>query len=583
MSQSILESLHRLKLAGASDAAAILSIGAGAALSAPMFIDKSPIIGAALFSAIGFAHLSKRFFESSPEEFVLDGSFKFISSPTPEEEQIKGAADGVMQGYTIDGGKRLNIPMDDFTRHMLIAGQSGVGKTVAASYMLYQHIQRGAGVMFVDGKVDVENQAMIARMARQCGREHDVLYICPGTPQFSNTYNPILKGDPDEVAARLLSLIPSTENNPGADYYKQAANQGLTTLIGAIQRTGLAYNFMDLAILLTNANAMSELERIVQASAPNSNEAKNLSLFLEQFKVSLKPGMPPMLDMKKIKDVFGGIGGRLFTFGTGNFGKVLNSYSPDVDLFDAIKKNKIIYVALPTMGKAVAANNFGKMIMGDLRTVVSWLQMSASGERPNPPYLVMADEYGSYANVADKIMFEQNRSAGVTMCPIIQTFSSLDALSPEFSEMVLGNTWTKIFFKVGTQDTATRAADLIGMTKVIMRGLSVSQNESKSAAFLQVAPQHNSGGGAGISESEKESEEYLVTPDDIKGMDKGEALVLYGGNRVYHIKVPFLKLPGSKAPETEIRVNKFRPKYSKGLDFFKNSDRYISKGDFDAD
>ncbi|MDA0625198.1 hypothetical protein PCS77_19295, partial [Acinetobacter baumannii] len=109
------------------------------------------------------------------------------------------------------------------------------------------------------------------------------------------------------------------ESNPGTDYYRQAANQGITTLVGAIQRAGMAYNFMDLSILLQNQRALSMLENMV----PESSDAKALRLFLEQYKQVNKDGLTS-IDMKRLKETFGGVGGRLHLFGSGIFGQITN-------------------------------------------------------------------------------------------------------------------------------------------------------------------------------------------------------------------------------------------------------------------
>ena len=107
---------------------------------------------------------------------------------------------------------------------------------------MFQQIQRGGGLAFIDGKLAGDDIETIYQYCCWAGREQDLLILNPGTPSMSNTYNPILRGDPDEVASRILSIIPSTENNPGADHYKQSANQGITTIVAALQAAGLAYN-----------------------------------------------------------------------------------------------------------------------------------------------------------------------------------------------------------------------------------------------------------------------------------------------------------------------------------------------------
>src|SRR6185312_14936351 len=109
----------------------------------------------------------------------------------------------------------------DWLRHAMIVGQSGFGKTVLGEWLMVQQIHAGGGLMWIDGKLDPANLEKLWQMAYWCGRAADVLVINPGEPSKSNTYNPLLDGDPDEIAARCVSLIPTAENNAGADYYRQ--------------------------------------------------------------------------------------------------------------------------------------------------------------------------------------------------------------------------------------------------------------------------------------------------------------------------------------------------------------------------
>lgn len=92
------------------------------------------------------------------------------------------------------------------------------------------------------------------------------------------------------------------------------------------------------------------------------------------------------------------------------------------------------------------------------------------------------DELGSYAVQSLARPFEQGRSAQMALFPAAQTLANLDVVSPDFKEMVIGNTWTKIFFKIGTQATAVECADLIGMKIGVTKSLSGTQNEQQHAA-----------------------------------------------------------------------------------------------------
>jgi len=486
-----------------------------------------------------------------------------------------GRMEGMSMGFCSDSGKELIIPMEDWMRHALILGQSGVGKTVMGEWIMMQQIISGGGLLWIDGKLDTDNLSSLRNMCAWAGRLDDLLVINPGDPSMSNTYNPVLYGDADEVASRVLSLMPSAENNPGADYYRQAANQGITTLVGAIQKTGRAYNFVDLTILLQNQRALAWLESIVPAT---SHERKQLSIFLEQFKAVTKDGAVN-IDLKKVRDTFGGVGGRMHQFGSGNFGQITNSYAPEVNLFDVIRNNKILYVMLPTMGKQEAASNFGKMVVGDFRTAIAWVQALPKPQRPWPPFLGFFDEAGSYVTNSWARIFEQSRAAHLVMCPAAQTTANFEAISDELRAMVMGNTWTKMFFKIGEDDTGEKAAEMIGREQQVALSISKSGGGGQSRSPKPGGGVSNESSNDSLGFSERVEEGYKVSPDDLRGLDKGESVVTYGGSKVYHVKVPRVtfdsKFIDGLGP---VEINHFRPKFVRGLDLFKDVDRWLSGG-----
>lgn len=566
-----LASVYRAKIGGSLDTAALSACGLGALLSSPAFVETAGRSSLGL-AGVGAYHLTRRVLSFWEQSNILQSKIDVRSAANLVRP------DGLLLGYRTDTGEPVYLPDEDLMRHGLIGGQSGVGKTVLGKLIMYQQIMRGGGLAFVDGKMSGEDIHTIYQYCVLAGREQDLLILNPGNPDLSHSYNPILYGDPDEVSARILSLIPATENNPGADHYRQSSNQGITTLVSALQEAGLAYNFIDLTILLMNHKAIEELENRLKRTKGGAAATKMLSLFLEQYKGGGKPGsgLENMVDIKKMKDTFGGVGGRMFQFGSNKFGQVLNTYDPEINLFEAIRQNKIIYVALPTMGKNEAASSMGKMFLGDFRTAISWVQALPEDQKPAIPYIAFMDELGSYAVASLARPFEQARSARIALLPAFQTLANLETVSPEFAQMVLGNTWTKIFFKLGTQETAEPVAELIGKEIGIARSMSHSNTENASTPVMAVSPEGGTGTGAGTTEGEREEERHRVSPDDLKALDKGECIVLYGGDSVFNIRVPKIDVDPAMAREIgPIRINHKRPRQVEGADFFKNSDRYL--------
>lgn len=562
------------RFGGRSDAIALGALGAAA-------VGTSPLVGispsdAALLAMAGSSWLGYRALESASHNSTLFESPVAVKS-SERLPDLEGGG-GLLVGYRVEDGRPVYVPDEDLMRHLFLLGQSGVGKTVLGSNLILQQIARGGGLTFIDGKMTDEELQKIWQYCAWCGRERDLFIISPGRPEMSNTYNPLLYGDADEIADRPISTIPQNDSNPGTDYYRKAAHQGIVTLVAAMKKAGLAYNFIDFAVMLMNSKALEELERKLLSIAPNSDEARAFSLFVDQFRYAPKPGMDAAIDMKRLKEVFGGIGQRMYLLGTGKFGQVLNSYTPDLNLFEAIMANKIIYVQLPTMGKNEAAMNFAKMFISDFRTSISWLQDLPEDKKLAIPHFFFMDEAGGYLSMNMTRPFEQARSARVILAPAAQTMANFNAISEEFSEMCIGNTWTKIIFKVGTQASAEEMAEIAGKHIVSVKQVAEASNRGTSAQLLRLDPAANENDGMSETVTYREQEEHKVHPDQFKALAKGECIMLYGGDQLHHLKVPMLKIDPEVARSFgKPRIHRYRKKSVKGADFFKNAEKYLSR------
>ncbi len=61
------------------------------------------------------------------------------------------------------------------------------------------------------------------------------------------------------MASRLLNLVPTSDTDPGADHYRQSANQALTVFVSTLKACKLRYNFTDLPILLQSCGKLREV------------------------------------------------------------------------------------------------------------------------------------------------------------------------------------------------------------------------------------------------------------------------------------------------------------------------------------
>jgi hypothetical protein len=435
-------------------------------------------------------------------------------------------------GYASDSGKPVGIPYDFFMRHISIIGASGTGKSVLIRFILFQQALTGGGFLHVDGKNDKGDFLDFYNLMCQIGRKDDVLVIDVDNSEMSNTYNPILYGDPDEVASRIISLIPSSENNPGSDYYRSEATVAITTVVAALQKVNLAYSMIDLSLLLMSEKALAELDKRLTDIDEYAEETINYKTLLSKF---VRKGK---IDTTGLKDMFGGIAGRIFMLGTNKFGQITNNYNPEIKLFDVITQNKILWVMLPTLGKSEAAQAFGKLLVSDLRTAISWVLKLPVNQRPKPFFLASMDEAGSYVNENWGRIFEQARSARIVMMPAVQTDANYKKISPELLSVVEGNTWNKIYLRLGDLDSAKRVVEILHTTKSIKYTISTTENISQSQQNLQISPNSTLADGAGQSIGQQEIDVEVINVHQLQSLGIGECILTIGGKDIYYLQLP---------------------------------------------
>jgi len=554
---------------GRKDAWALVGFGAGVAVSNPWFAGDLTSLAALAGPALGAAWFARKATKKWLDKTNIKSRENFVVPSDPLDEEFMPTQKGLRFGYTRDNNLAADVADVFLTRHTAIIGQSGVGKTTLGEYLLWQQIARGGGFVFIDAKLDADTRDKLGFMMDLAGRSADMYLLNVDNPENSNSYNPILQGDSDEVASRLLNLLPSADNNPGADFYRQTTNYALTVIIGALQASKRRYHFQDITILLQSGRALAELERMIPPGTP---QRMAYQLFLDQFRKKTKEGVT--IDVDRVKQVLGGMAGRMATFAQGKFGRVFNNYAPEIDLTDIVINNKCLYVMLPTMGKDTAALNLGKMILSDLRTAVYNVQALKKIYRPNPPFVVFADEMGSYVMPGIARLFEQARSANICMIPAFQSFANLSVVSPDFSDIIVQNTWNKVFFKFASKDSPEQAAEIIGKVKKYAYSLSVSEQQGESANNLRATPQGSASKGGGMSESFREQEEFRVTPDQLKSIGMGEAFLM-SGPRIFHINTPMLEYPEPLPEYRILRRNASMGEGEEGLNLEKRYKEFL--------
>lgn len=101
----------------------------------------------------------------------------------------------IILGHSMDTGEAISLPMDEWARHCLVVGMSGVGKGKFREWIFLQQIARGGGLLYADSTRNYDGLNNVRRMCHLTGRENDLLEIDLDTGGFGSTYNQILFRD----------------------------------------------------------------------------------------------------------------------------------------------------------------------------------------------------------------------------------------------------------------------------------------------------------------------------------------------------------------------------------------------------
>lgn len=563
--------LRHLAIGGVRDGWMLLFFILGAISANPYFIDSLYLRLA--FMAICAVALAILLFYGKIK-FFYDKVFMFdpikeedrarpfqITSSNPVGTLEENVGNGICIGYTTDTGEPVFIPYDLISQHISINGSTGTGKSVLAASMMGQQMRNGGGLVFVDGKLSNKELLAIWQLACWAGRELDLLIINAGNPEMSNTYNPILQGDYQEVASRIMMLLPDTSNSGGADHYRSAALSALNTILAAFHRIGLAYSFEDLTNCIMDYDAFKYIEDKLLIEHPDSDETVG---WLSLMKSYYTKGF---FDFNKFQTILSGLAARLSQFSQGAFGRVMNVYNPEIDFEKAILQNKIIYVMLPTMAKNEQSIALAKIIIADMRTAISHFQRLPKHMLPNPPFMVIPDEAGSYIDQSWGRIFEQSRSSRIFLAPCYQTYANLkpDGLDT-LSEIVMGNTLFKIFFKQLSTLSAQQAAEEIGVYKDTTWAVATGDGQSSSGDEVNTSPIQNQGSNRSLNFTQRDEEVYHIKSEQFKYIPIGDCIFYYGGTHLYHLRVPLSILTNKAESEFgPVQFNHYAMDEVKGL------------------
>jgi len=434
--------------------------------------------------------------------------------------------------------------IDAYSRHILILGITGSGKTVTIAEKLRQVFARGSGGMLMDGKGDVDVYITSVALAHETGIEDLTAIINFSDKEQSHSINPVAYGDADMCSEILGGMLETGGDN---SYW---AGRGMTFIRSAM--TPLVWRrdheegfVLNLRTFRKYTGLFDLLDLALDETIPADARSRTISYFTELgldyygLKEAIKREPRKRREhMNKAVEAAGdivkqhGYAAQQLSLSldllTESYGKIFDSPNPDLDMVDLISNNRFLIIVLPALKfSETTLSGIGKIFMTLLRAVAGEMtgnvfqgkfkQLKAGLEclRPSGRFTAVLDEFSAYAANGIANLAAQARSLGITLVFATQETAGIKKLDAE-GVRVLANTAIKEFYKLGDPDTIEFAQKMTG------QALSLQASEvTKNHGTFRTS--HDAGNTYRL---EKDN---LLSTLDLQSLEPGEGFALIDG------------------------------------------------------
>jgi len=387
-------------------------------------------------------------------------------------------------GASATGRGALTLDPDARLMHTWVVGATGTGKTQSVLLpMLRSDILAGRTAIFIDGKGDRETFEAIASLACQAGREDDLRYFDLRRPEESHSFSPLLHGSANEQVDKIMAAL-----RWDSEYYRTQSKSVLLRLLRALKAKGVPYTLADVLAALSNLAALREL-----ASSLNEERQAELEHVVARW--------------KEYQMETSGLRSQLEALLMTDFGELLRSPHPTLDLAEAYRAGAIVYIALPVARFPETAPLVAKLVISDLNSVAGKVQ---DGELERGFASVVIDEFAAFAMPLFIDLLNKGRSAGMAITISHQSMrGDLAAAERGFVEQIADNTNIKICLRQSAD--AEYVAGLSGTYKTVKR-------TEQTLAAIHGHEQTGLG-------SAREVDEYHVSPNLVRQLPVGHAVI----------------------------------------------------------
>jgi len=405
--------------------------------------------------------------------------------------------------------RKEELSEGQLNHHVHVVGASGFGKTVFLSHIIKQRIEQGKGLLFIDLKADMDTILKFTKYVAESNRLEDLRIFSLTEKDMSLPYNLVLDGTATQLRDRIINSLNWSE-----EYYKNQSSSFLLKLLILLcwVRDHRKKGFH----LGTVLDCVSDIKKLTELG----NELPIHEMKLKSYAQSLKE----FLESKEHYNSLQGLRTQLESIILSDFGGLISTNDPGIDLFEAVRTDKIIFIFLDTRRYSETAKAIGRFILQDLKAVSARIDAEIpKGERK--PFSVIIDEFADLAQEDFIGFLDRARSSKMSVVVAHQEICDLQRISPEFAGRLMGNTSTLYAFLQKRPESAEIISGMAGT-----RSVWKTTKQTERFGFFDM----ESGTG-----TKREVEEFIIHPNLIKSLRVGKCVCIkkYPESRAYLVEV----------------------------------------------
>ncbi len=382
---------------------------------------------------------------------------------------------GSILGVDTQNGESIVLTDDNANLHTLAIGTTGSGKTTTICNIIESAIQRQLPLFYVDGKGDLS----LARKLESYAKKQNRPYYLFSMMGKSVRYNPLASGGITSKKDRIIELREWSE-----DHYRKIAEGYLQTVFSILTQCNQSIDLITLAKYLSpyalyDLARITKNQKVVEQIESLENKEKQISSLIAE-----------------IENIANSEIGHLFDCQSGNV----------LTLKKALEENAIVYFCLQPLAFPAYATSLGKLIINDLKALAS----SQLEKTDKKIIYTIFDEFSVFAGDQIINLINQGRSAGIHAVLSTQSLADIVRNGDEaLLGQMLGNCNNYIIQRQNYHQDAEQLANIIGT----FDGFQITSQVDIHA------------GTSGVG-SVRQSKEYIIHPDVIKRLCKGEGIIV---------------------------------------------------------